>query len=324
LLNTREDSVGELAVRTQDLSRTYGSTIAVNALNLAVPTGSVFGLIGPNGAGKSTAIRLLLGLLKPSSGCASVLGFDTMTEADRIRERSGAVLDFCSLYDHLSALENLEFYGRIWRISATDRRARARELLGRLGLWERRGELVHGWSRDLRQRLCIARSIFHRPSILFLDEPTAGLDPLAAAAVQRDLAEAAAAEAMTVVLTTTNLAQAETLCTHVAVMNRGVLLAGGPIGEICSYGARPRLEIVGRGFTDEVVTLLARRPEIAAISRLDNGLALDLIGNVDTAPLVSLLVESSADVEEVKKNRVSLQAAFMTLVQQSRRLEELS
>ncbi len=130
--------MGEFAVRTQDLTRTYGSTIAVNSLNLTVPTGAVFGLIGPNGAGKSTAIRLLLGLLKPSSGRATVLGFDTVTEADRIRERSGAVLETCSLYGHLSALENLEFYGRIWRMPAAERRARARRLLGRLGLWERR------------------------------------------------------------------------------------------------------------------------------------------------------------------------------------------
>jgi len=318
----RRNSVGELAVRAQDITRTYGSTIAVNSLNLTVPTGAVFGLIGPNGAGKSTAIRLLLGLLKPSSGRATVLGFDTVTEADRIRERSGAVLETCSLYGHLSALENLEFYGRIWRMPAAERRARARQLLGRLGLWDRRGELIQSWSRDLRQRLCIARSIFHRPSILFLDEPTAGLDPLATASIQRDLAEAAATEAVTIVLTTNNLTQAEALCTHVAVINRGVLLAGGPIGEICTAGVRPQLEIIGRGFTDEVVALLARRPEIAAINRLDNGLALDLIGNVDTAPLVSLLVESSADVEEVKKNRVSLQAAFTSLVQQSRRLEK--
>ena len=317
----REDSVGELAVRTNRLTRTFGPICAVSDLNLEVPAGALFGLIGPNGAGKSTVIRLLLGLLKPSSGHASVLGFDTVSEGDQIRAHAGALLESCALYDRLSAQDNLDFFGRIWHMSAPDRRARSRELLSRLSLWERRAEPVHAWSRDLRQRLCIARAIFHRPAIVFMDEPTSGLDPLAATAVHHDLADLAAAEGITVLLTTNDLAQAEALCTQVAVMHHGSLLAAGSMADICALGAQPRLEIVGRGFTDEVVALLSRRPEVASISRLDNGLALDLNGNVDTAPLVSLLVESSADVEEVKRNHMTLQSAFMALVQQSRHVE---
>jgi len=309
--------VGELAVRTIGLTRAFSSSRAVDDLNLEVPAGAIFGLIGPNGAGKSTVLRLLLGLLKPTSGRATVLGYDCASEGDKIRANAGAVLDACVLYDRLSALDNLDFYGRVYHMPAAESRARARDLLGRLGLWERRAESVRTWSRDLRQRLCIARSIFHRPAILFLDEPAAGLDPLATAAVHTDLAEIAAAEGTTIVLTTNDLAQAEALCTHIAVMHQGTLLAQGQIEEICAQSAEPRLEIVGRGFTDDVVALLSRRPEIAAIRRLDHGLALDLNGNVDTAPLVSLLVESSADVEEVKKNRASLQSAFTSLLQQS-------
>lgn len=309
--------MGELAVRTIGLTRAFSSSRAVDDLNLEVPAGAIFGLIGPNGAGKSTVLRLLLGLLKPTSGRATVLGYDCTSEGDKIRANAGAVLDACVLYDRLSALDNLDFYGRVYHMPAAESRARARDLLGRLGLWERRAESVRTWSRDLRQRLCIARSIFHRPAILFLDEPAAGLDPLATAAVHTDLAEIAAAEGTTIVLTTNDLAQAEALCTHIAVMHQGTLLAQGQIEEICAHSAEPRLEIVGRGFTDDVVALLSRRPEIAAIRRLDHGLALDLNGNVDTAPLVSLLVESSADVEEVKKNRASLQSAFTSLLQQS-------
>src|SRR5690349_5023414 len=199
------------AIRTQYLTRDFGAVRAVNHLDLEVPSGTVFGFLGPNGSGKTTTIRLLLGLLAPTDGRAEVLGLDTRSDPAKIRERCGALLEYSGLYERLSAEDNLEFYGRAWRMPAGERKARIRELLSAIGLYERRKEIVLEWSRGMKQKLAIARAMLHRPALIFLDEPTAGLDPLAAVALREDLAALAGREGVTIFLTTHNLAEAEKL-----------------------------------------------------------------------------------------------------------------
>src|SRR6476659_11368683 len=169
-------------IHTEHLSRFFGTVNTVKAvddLSLEVPAGIVFGFLGPNGAGKTTTIHLLLGLLEPTKGRASVLGFDTRTQADEIRARSGALLEFAGLYERMSAEDNLDFYGRIYHIPAHERRARSKELLTHLDLWDRRKDAVGKWSRGMKQKLAVARALFHHPPLIFLDEPTAGFDPVA-------------------------------------------------------------------------------------------------------------------------------------------------
>src|SRR4051794_14054261 len=147
-------------IHTAHLSRFFGpaNTVkAVDDLSLAVPAGIVFGFLGPNGAGKTTTIHLLLGLLEPTQGQARVLGFDPRTQADAIRARSGTLLEFAGLYERLSAADNLDFYGRIYHMSAPDRRARGKELLTHLDLWDRRHDRVSQWSRGMKQKLAVAR-----------------------------------------------------------------------------------------------------------------------------------------------------------------------
>jgi ABC-2 type transport system ATP-binding protein len=173
-----------LAVRTTELSKHFGAVRALDQVTLEIPRGIIFGFLGPNGSGKTTTIRLLLGLLEPTSGNAQVLGYSARTHASAIRDRSGALLEHCGLYERLSAADNLDLYARFWRLSADARRARTKELLTDLDLWDRRGEIVAGWSRGMKQKLAIARALLHRPELVFLDEPTAGLDPIAAAAVR--------------------------------------------------------------------------------------------------------------------------------------------
>jgi ABC-2 type transport system ATP-binding protein len=202
----------DLAIQSDGLSRSFGQLRAVDDLRLEVPRGIVFGFLGPNGSGKTTTIRLLLGLLEPSAGQARVLGFDLRTQADEIRARTGALLEHSGLYERLSAEDNLEFYGRVWRLPDDARRKRREELLGNLGLWDRRKEPVGTWSRGMKQKLAIARTLLHRPALIFLDEPTAGLDPIAAAALHKDLTALVVQERVTVFLTTHNLAEAEKLC----------------------------------------------------------------------------------------------------------------
>ena len=176
--------MSQVAIRTVGLSRRFGAVCALEGLSVDIPSGIIFGFLGPNGSGKTTTIRLLLGLLDPSAGRAEVFGYDTRTHGDAIRERCGALLEHCGLYERLSAEENLELYGRFWRMSRGSRRARVKELLTCFELWERRREIVAGWSRGMKQKLAIARALLHRPSLIFLDEPTAGLDPIAAVSLR--------------------------------------------------------------------------------------------------------------------------------------------
>jgi ABC-2 type transport system ATP-binding protein len=304
------------AVRTEGLTRDFGSVRAVDNLSLEVPSGAVFGFLGPNGAGKTTTMRLLLGLLEPTSGRASVLGFDTQTQADEIRCRTGVLLEHSGLYERLSAEDNLEFYGRIWRLPAGERRARIEELLSHLGLWEQRKKSVSTLSRGLRQKLAMARALLHRPLLVFLDEPTAGLDPIAAAAVRKDLATLAAREGVTVFVTTHNLAEAETLCDLVGVIRSGKLVAVGHPDELRRMSGAPHVEIVGRGFDDEILALLCARAEVASAEVRNGRLIIYLRGKTDVAPLVSLVVGAGVQVEQVRPCQASLEEVFLTLMEE--------
>ncbi len=306
------------AIRTDGLTRDFSTVRAVDGLTMEVPTGSVFGFLGPNGAGKTTTIRLLLGLLEPSAGRAEVLGFDTRRQSGEIRLRSGALLEYNGLYERLSAEDNLEFYGRVWQMPRFERQARIKELLGHLGLWERRKEVVGSWSRGMKQKLAVARALLHRPALVFLDEPTAGLDPVAAAALREDLSSLARQEGVTVFLTTHNLAEAERLCQQVAVIRQGKLLAIGSLDALRQNHRAPQVEIAGKGFTEGVIALLQTRPEVEHAG-LENGrLILKLRGEADTAALVSLLVGAGAQIEEVRKTRASLEDVFLTLMEEEK------
>lgn len=294
------------AIRTSQLSRDFGPVHAVNSIDLDVPAGSVFGFLGPNGAGKTTTIRLLLGLLEPTSGNAEVLGNDLATQASLVRQRCGALLEYNGLYERMSAEDNLEFYGRVWQMSSTDRRNRAQEMLQHLGLWERRKDLVRDWSRGMKQKLAVARALFHHPSLIFLDEPTAGLDPLAASALRDDLATLAKREGVTIFLTTHNLAEAEKLCNQVGVIRQGKLLAVGTIDSLRSANGSHKVFVTGSGFSQAVLAALLSQPDVASTSLQDGKLVIELRQERSTASLVSLLVNSGAQVEEVVKTKPAL------------------
>lgn len=308
--------MADVVIRTENLTRDFGTVRAVDGLSIEVPAGIVFGFLGTNGAGKTTTIHLLLGLLAPSGGRAEVLGFDTRTGADTIRARTGALLEHAGLYERLSAEDNLEFYARIARLSAGERRARIRELLTHLNLWERRRERVGTWSRGMKQKLAVARGLLHRPPLVFLDEPTDGLDPVSATALREDLAALTAREGVTVFLTTHNLVEAEKLCSLVGVIRKGRLLALGHPDTLRARAGTERLEVVGRGFDDSVLALLRRRPEVATVEVDHDRLVIDLQGHVDVAPLVSLLVHAGVAVEEVRRERASLEEVFLALVEE--------
>jgi ABC-2 type transport system ATP-binding protein len=310
--------MSELIIRIEHLSRTFGEVKAVDDLSLVVPAGIVFGFLGPNGAGKTTTIHLLLGLLEPTQGKAWVLGFDTRTQADDIRTHSGALLEFSGLYERMTAEDNLDLYGRIYQMPTFERKARIQELLTHLDLWDRRKEQVGKWSRGMKQKLAGARALFHHPPVIFLDEPTAGFDPVAAAALRTDLAALVAREGVTVFLNTHNLTEAEKLCAQVGVVRKGKLLMVGNPNELRMSKGNPHVEITGRGFTEQILASLRGQQEVAGIQQQNGSLLIELRGEAETGPLVSLIVQSGGMVEEVRRGESSLEDVFLTLMKENK------
>jgi ABC-2 type transport system ATP-binding protein len=305
----------EYAIQTDGLSRSFGGVKAVEDVSMRIPAGTIFGFLGPNGSGKTTTIRLLLGLLEPSRGSATVLGFDSRRQAGDIRQRTGALLEHPGLYERLSAQENLEFYARVWNLTPAERDARVKELLTQMGLWDRRGDQVGNWSRGMKQKLAVARVMLHRPSLIFLDEPTAGLDPVASAALRDDLSLLVTREGATVFLTTHNLPEAESICNLVGVIRQGRLLTVDTPAHIRTHGGEQKVEFVGTGFTPAVLEALRMRPDVADVKASNGTLTLALHDDRPVAPLVRLLVEGGCDIEEVHKGAASLEQAFLALTE---------
>lgn len=310
-------------IRTTNLTRDFktgaSQTVrAVDQLNLEIPQGIVFGFLGPNGSGKTTTIRLLLGLLEPNEGSAEVFGLSTRTQADDIRQQTGALLEHTGLYERISAEDNLDFYGRVYRLPASERQARIKELLSQMGLWERRKEVVGNWSRGMKQKLAVARALLHRPKLIFLDEPTAGLDPVAAAALRDDLAHLVSDQKVTVFLTTHNLMDAEKLCEQVAVIRSGRLLAAGSLYELRKTKSGAQVEIFGSGFNPALLSQIRALPAVASLQEQNSHLVLEMRENAELAPIMTQLVLGGAQIEEVRKNTASLEDIFLDLVDEEK------
>ena len=286
------------AVETTSLHKSYGDVRALRGVDLHVAPGTVFGLLGPNGAGKTTAVRILTTLLLPDDGSARVAGFDVVREAAKVREQIGLAGQYAAVDENLSGFENLELVGRLYHLGRARSRTRARELLSSFDLAEAGDRLVRTYSGGMRRRLDLAAALVARPPVLFLDEPTTGLDIRSRIGLW-DAIEALVSEGTTVLLTTQYLDEADRLADRIAVIDQGVVIAEGTSDELKDQVGGERLEIhlcdTGRG--DEALAALAsiasdrpflengtvrvpvaeRRGTIAdAVRRLDDaGIAID-------------------------------------------------
>lgn len=242
------------AVVARGLRKTFGSLVAVEGLDMAIRRGEVFGFLGPNGSGKTTTIRMLCGLLEPSAGTATVVGFDVGTEAEQLRRRIGYMSQKFGLYDDLSVLENLTFYASIYDLHGRERRARVEELVAELGLGQRVRQLAGTLSGGWKQRLALACATAHRPAMLFLDEPTAGVDPASRRIFWQKI-YALAAQGTTILVTTHYMDEAAQ-CQRLAFLSRGKLIAVGTVPEVLEHFHQPTIE--------DVFIELQRRDEEAA------------------------------------------------------------
>lgn len=298
-------------IHAERLSKSFDGLVAVEGLSLEIERGEVFGFLGPNGAGKTTTVRMLTSLIAPTSGTATIAGYRLGQEDQEIRRRVGILTEAPGLYERLSAERNLRIYARLYEVS--DETRQIERYLRMLGLWERRGDLAGTFSKGMKQKLAIARALLHEPQILFLDEPTAGLDPEAAKLV-RDFVAELRHQGRTIFICTHNLDEAERLCDRIAVFNTRLRVVDTPSGL--------RKKLYGR----QVVFHLGDAPQryrsvlesltfVKRMEIVDNKIVLALDEPEQQNPeLIRRLVEAGAQIQFVGEIRHSLEDIYLQLV----------
>jgi ABC-2 type transport system ATP-binding protein len=302
------------AILADGLVRHFGSSPAVDGLSFEVRAGETFGLLGHNGAGKTTTIRLLNGVLGRDAGDVAVLGLDPAIDGVGVRARTGVLTETPSLDERLTATENLAFFGRLYGVTGPRLDERVVALLEAFGLAERARDHVGGFSRGMKQRLALARTLLHDPDILFLDEPTAALDPVAARDVH-DLVEGFRRDQRrTVVLTTHNLAEAQRLCDRVMIMERGRALAIGSPAELARTVVAARMvDIeVPDEHRDAAVQAL-RDVGIGDVVSGPNGLSIRVQGREGIPAAVAILAGADVPIYRVAEREPDLEAAYFAL-----------
>ncbi len=323
---------GEAVIEVRDLTRTYRTTTgvirrrplevqAVRGISFAVERGELFGLLGPNGAGKTTTIKMLITLLLPTSGEARVLGRDVVEDAREVRKRIGYVFGGDrGLYERLSAYDNLRYFAELYGVSGAKQRARIDEVLQLVGLKGRESERVEGYSRGMRQRLHIARGILHDPEVVFLDEPTIGVDPVGARELRETIAGLVAA-GKTVLLTTHYMFEADALCDRIAVIAKGRIVGEGTPTELkagVTEGRVTEVEVFGVG--DDALARLRALDGVSAVTVEEREQAQLLIVQSDqerelTAPILAEL--DGVEVGRVSSREPTLEDAYVALVTQA-------
>lgn len=258
-------------IETEELRKAFGDVAAVDGISLRIPAGSIYGILGPNGAGKSTTIRMLCGLLTPSSGKARVDGLDVYTQSEQIKQRLGYMSQSFSLYDDLTVLENLRFYATIYGVRGEEREERIRQLIAMAGITGRERQLAGTLSGGWKQRLALGCALIHKPQLLVLDEPTAGVDPVARR-VFWELIFKLAAQGITVLITTHYMDEAQS-CDRIAFVFGGKILAEGTPAELIASGEFRNLEDVFIEYVEQTTGQKVRSSfeEIKFLLRNDGG-----------------------------------------------------
>jgi ABC-2 type transport system ATP-binding protein len=313
------------AIRTKNLTKRFGSFTAVNGVNLEVHRGEVFGLLGPNGAGKTTLVRMLSTLLPVTEGEAMVAGEDVVRHPRRVREFIGVIPQAMTSDLDLTGRENIDIYGEFYGVPRRQRHARAERLLEMVGLVNRANDLVATYSGGMRRRLEIARGLIHSPQVLFLDEPTIGLDPQSRRAVW-DLLERLRSESeITISLTTHYMDEAEQLCDRIAIVDHGQIVAlDTPPGLKASIEGSDRIDLEIKGPIDEIIARLQEQPGVHDVKREgENGkIAIRADDGAHRMPhLLSQIDAMKGEVTSINLQRVSLEDVFIELTGRSLRDE---
>ena len=305
----------EKVVEAEGLKKVYEQVVAVDGVNLEVYKGEVFGLLGPNGAGKTTIIRMLAGLSKPTAGNAHVLGYDIRSEIVEAKKYFGVVPEVSNLYDELSAFDNLLFTARLYGVPHSERRTRVEGLLKSFGLYGRKDDRFGTFSRGMKRALTIAAALIHRPRLLFLDEPTAGLDVVAARSM-RILIDNLRRQGVTIFLTTHYLEEADLLCDRIAILVKGKVLTTDTPDNLKALAEEESvIEISFKQLSSKTVEgLSARMPQLKVSLanhnrvRVSGGVPVDVLEKA-----IQYSKDEEVEIDEINCIKPSLEDAFMKI-----------
>jgi ABC-2 type transport system ATP-binding protein len=299
---------------TDGLTRRFGEAVAVDGLTLEVYPGEVFGFLGHNGAGKTTTVRLLNGVLTPSAGQARILGLDPMADGPALRRQTGVLTETPSLDERLSARLNLSLYADLYGVPKAAVKTRVDELLAAFDLAERADDKVGEYSKGMKQRLALARTVIHEPTLLFLDEPTAALDPVAARQVH-EMILSTAREGRTVFINTHNLVEAQRLCDRVGVMEHGRLVAIGSPHDLARRLVR-NLSVefeLAPGSTAQALQTLHGAPGVASAGQRNGVIVVSGAEREAIPDLISLLVNAGVRIYQVMPQEPTLEDVYFAL-----------
>lgn len=311
-------------IDVEKLTKKFGSYVAVNHLNFSVDEGEVFGLLGPNGAGKTTTVRMLAGLISCSEGSAKVKGYVINSDSLKVRETVGILTENPSLYEKLTAYENMDFFAQAYGLTEpTKKNQRIKEMLEFFGLWARRNDKVGTFSKGMKQKLALARALVHKPSVIFLDEPTSGLDPESSKEVRDLIAQLSHQEKSTILLCTHHLEDAEKLCSRVMIINKGTsVIVGTPDGLRNKISGTPTVEVTLETVNSKLVEAVKNVSEVKQVTIDEESCTLTAtIQNIQlgTPKIVKSLVEAGGLILGVKVVRPSLEEAYLKLIKEEQK-----
>lgn len=294
------------AIQATNLTKKYDQVVALSGLDLEVEAGRITGYLGPNGSGKTTTVKLLTGLIRPTLGDSTVLGLSSVKESEKLHALIGVLTETASCYRHMSAMENLLFFGALYGLKENKVRARAEYLLKKLDLWEVRNRKAGTFSTGMQQRLSLARALVHSPQVLFLDEPTSGLDPESAAIVNRMISDMAREEGTTILLCTHQLRYADEICSDFAILDRGILRASGSLDTLrAAAGIHPMAVLrVADG---------SEMPE--GFVRCGDTWEKEIQSQADMPALIAGVIHSGVAVYEAFIRRPALEDVYFSFVQ---------
>jgi ABC-2 type transport system ATP-binding protein len=304
-------------ISINQLTRHFKETVAVDNLSLEVQAGEIFGFLGHNGAGKTTTVRLLNGVIDPTSGSMRVLGLDPQVDGPKLRARTGVLTETPSLDERLTAWDNLSIYADLYGVPRADMKARIHELLTEFDLADRANEKVGGYSKGMKQRLALARALLHKPELLFLDEATSGLDPVSAHHVNELIERMARREGCTVFMCTHNLVEAQRLCDRVAILEHGRLVAlGTPAGLTNQYVRRLDVEMeISAEQIETALGVLRSLPQLVlGEPAKPNGALVVTINKHESIPdVLAALVQNHIRVYRMAPQEANLEQVYFTL-----------
>lgn len=305
-------------IEVKELKHRFGTVQALDGLTFSVQEGEVFGFLGPNGAGKTTTVRLLNGILSPTSGEMHVLGRDPRRQGSDLRRHTGVLTETPSLYERLTARDNLMTFGRLYAVPEDQLAGRVQAVLEQFGLLERADDRTGGFSKGMKQRLALARTLLHEPDLLFLDEPTSGLDPEAALQVTQMIERISHQKGRSVFLCTHNLAEAQRLCDRVAVLTRGRLLAVGTqedLAETLWHGTWVDMHLEQQLTAADLAGLSAAQG-VRAVETHQNLLSIQVDRPGRVPDLICSLVQRGARILQVTPREHSLEDIYFEIQKQ--------